>query len=766
MKGKRYGKPAAAALAAFAVCLLVCLALFGRVTEKETAARRSETAYLAANKILTMEKTFEEYEQIPQVWSGVVLAHGGEVDDFEEISQQLYEKNPTINAIQLSPDGVVTYSYPRNNDIIGHDLFASEKDHAEAEEARDSGEFVITGPIDLVQGGRGVIIRYPITLDGEFWGFSTIVLNAPEIFEDVGLEDLTGEGYLWRLIREDSEAAQAAGGSGSTEADGGAAAQAAGGEAVQIAGSDEAPTDPVACSTVIGRRTWTLEIAPASGWTDTASQTWRRVIAVLISALAAAGAFLIMMLIRRNKELENMRSDMTIQIRALAASEKANRMQTRALEVSKKANEMQAEALAASKRANEAQLEALETARRENVRQAAKLEASEAANRAKTEFISRISHDIRTPIGAIKNLTEFALEDLDDKEKLKEDLEKIETSNKFLLSLINDVLDISRVDSGKIELTPEPYPYAEYAANIRNILGPMCAEKDIHYEMSEEGGAAGVIVADKVRINQIVLNLLSNAVKYTPAGGKVRYISRSRDLPDGKVRYAFSIEDTGIGMSEEFQQTMFEEFSQEYSNPLRQQGTTGTGLGLSIVKRMIDLMGGTIEVKSAVGKGTAVSVEIDFPDALRDERYKEQLESAVQADGTKAHFAGHILVVEDNVINQAIALRIFEECGLSADLAVDGRDGLGKFTSMPPGTYDAIFMDIQMPNMNGYEATKAIRALAGEEARTIPIIAMTADAFEEALRKAEEAGMNDFVTKPLSVDYIQQVLIKYGLRDG
>jgi len=741
MKSRTYIKPIIAAIAAFAVCFVLCLYCFGRFDAKQIENLRSEVEYLAKNEIVTLEKSLEEYEQINEVWSGVVRAEDGEVVDFEEISQQLYEKNPTINAIQVEPDGIIEYSYPKNNDVIGIDQFKDDDRKDEAEETRDSGETVITGPVDLTQGGTGLILRSPIYIDGSFWGFSVIVLNTPEVFEDAGLDELTGEGYIWSLLKEDE------------------------GESVVVDGSEEAIDEPVVYSAEIGSRTWTLAIAPSGGWESGIDSMVHRAVSALISLLAAAGAFLIAMLIQRNKELEVARSDLSIQVKALAASERANKLQSKALEASKKANEMQAEALEASRKANEAQVEALETARRENIMQAEKLEASEAANRAKTEFISRISHDIRTPIGAIKNLTEFAMDDIDDKDKLKEDLEKIETSNKFLLSLINDVLDISRVDSGKIELNPEPYPYEEYSSNIRNILGPMCSEKGIEYEMSEEGNAGGVIVADKVRINQIVLNILSNAVKYTPAGGKVRYISKSENLPDNKTRFAFTVEDNGIGMSGEFQQNMFEEFSQEYDNPQREKGMTGTGLGLSIVKRMVDLMGGTVDVKSTLGEGTAVTVAIDFPDALRDERYKDLIKDTDAGDGSKPHFKGHILIVEDNVINQGIATRIFEECGLSSDLANDGKEGLEKFSSMPEGTYDAIFMDIQMPNMNGYEATSAIRALAGEEAKTIPIVAMTADAFDEALRKAEAVGMNEYVTKPLNVEYIEQILLKIGLRE-
>jgi len=731
-----------AAIAAFAVSFLLCHAIFGSLESYEEHLRRDKVEYFAENMLKELSTSLESYERIPQVWSGVVRAGNGNVSAFEEISQELYEKNPTINAIQLAPDGVVQYCYPKNNDIIDYDIMEEDIHSDDAKEVMKTGNAVISGPVELEQGGDGLIIRYPIYIDDEFWGFSTIVINTPEVFEDSGFGTLSEEGYLYRLTKEDND------------------------EMISVTSGNELPSDAVIADTEIGQRTWVLEMEPAEGWLSASAKSGYRVLSYLISLMAAAGAALIMMLILRNKELEEMRGDLNIQIKALAASEKANKLQTKALEASKKANDMQAEALEASRRANQAQVEALEMARKENVRQAKALKESEAANRAKTEFISRISHDIRTPIGAIQNLTKFALQDLDDKEKLKSDLEKIETSNQFLLSLISDVLDISRVDSGKIELKPEPYPYDEYETNIRNIMEPMCSEKGLGFEMvcENEDEEHGVIIADKIRINQIALNILSNAVKYTPEGGYVRYISQSRNMKNGKIVFAFTVEDNGIGMSEDFQKKMFEEFAQEYDNPGRESGMTGTGLGLAIVKRLIDIMNGEISVKSETGKGTAVSVQIVFPDAMADEEYARSVKAKEAEKADKMKFSGHVLLAEDNEINQAIALRIFEECGLSADLACDGKEAVEMFSGKPEGTYDAIFMDIQMPNMNGYEATRAIRKLAGTEAKTIPIVAMTADAFDAAMKMANEAGMDEYVTKPLNVDYIRQIMVKIGLK--
>ena len=398
-----------------------------------------------------------------------------------------------------------------------------------------------------------------------------------------------------------------------------------------------------------------------------------------------------------------------------------------------------------------------EQERENREKMAAALQAAEDANSAKTEFLSRISHDIRTPISIISSMTDFAFADLHDEEKLKNDLNRIKTANTFLLSLISDVLDISKIDSGKIQLDPAPYTFEEHSANIRNVLEPMCEEKGLHC-VFERRRKTGVIVADSTRLNQITLNLLSNAVKYTPTGGTVTYISDSENLPDAKIRFGFEIRDTGIGMSKAFQEKMFEPFAQEYDNPLRPKGTTGTGLGLAIVKKMVDLMGGTLKVESELGKGTVVRCEIVFPDALRDEHWNARLKQqpAVSVSADALH--GRVLLAEDNEINREIALRIVGGFGPEVDCAENGRRAVELFAASAPGTYRAVLMDIQMPLMNGYDATCAIRALPRPDAQTVPVIAMTADAFADAMQRGFEAGMTEYLLKPLDPQKLYAVL--------
>jgi len=392
------------------------------------------------------------------------------------------------------------------------------------------------------------------------------------------------------------------------------------------------------------------------------------------------------------------------------------------------------------------------------------LTAAKRANDAKTEFISRISHDIRTPISAITNMTAFAREDVDDRDRLLHDLDRIESSNTFLLSLINDVLDISKIDSGMIELHPEPYPYEEYIEGIRSIFEPLCKQNGQTFRIIGGKAAKGKgVLVDRVRYSQISLNLLSNAVKYTPAGGTVTYASHAGKRSDGMIECGFDISDNGIGMSSQFQKTMFEPFTQEFDNEERKKLSTGTGLGLSIVKRLVDLMGGTIEVKSELGKGTRVAVRFVLPEAA----VKEQEAGGYDEDGSSktAMLSGKVLLAEDNVINTEIAVRILESLGLQVDHAENGQQAVELFLASPQNQYLAVLMDIQMPVMNGYDAARLIRAAERPDAKHVPVIAMTADAFEESVREAENAGMDDYVTKPVEPRKLSETLRKYAVRD-
>lgn len=382
--------------------------------------------------------------------------------------------------------------------------------------------------------------------------------------------------------------------------------------------------------------------------------------------------------------------------------------------------------------------------------------AAEAANIAKSEFLSRMSHDIRTPLNGIIGMTYLALEQ-PNSARTADCLTKIDTSSKFLLALINDVLDMSRMESSYIELELEPYPINEFNAYLDAVIRPLCQEKGQTFELDEEFTLYDIIpMADKLRCNQIIFNLLSNAVKYTPEGGTITYHIRGSLTTNGKMQIEHKITDTGIGMSEDFQKILFEPFTQENRNDSSEM--RGTGLGLAIVKKLVDRMGGTIEMQSSLGRGTTFLVTLCFdtvPVSLATSHDEPDYE---MCDRDAALAGKHILLCEDHPLNQEIVKALLEEKQIIVSIAEDGKVGVEAFRNSSPYYFDAILMDIRMPVMDGIEATRKIRTLPRADAKTVPILAMTADAFAADVQRCIETGMNGHVAKPVDPEGLYQKL--------
>ena len=381
------------------------------------------------------------------------------------------------------------------------------------------------------------------------------------------------------------------------------------------------------------------------------------------------------------------------------------------------------------------------------------VEAAQAANTAKTEFLSRMSHDIRTPLNGIMGMVHIASEQ-QNPPKTADCLAKIDTSSKFLLGLVNDVLDMAKAESGKIIIHTEPYSIGDFYNYIDAVIKPLCREKNQKLILDVQ--ACPVIpYMDILRINQIYFNLLSNAVKYTPEGGTITLLLRQHLTAENRIFIETHIIDNGIGISAEFQKMLFHPFTQELRDETSE--ARGSGLGLAIVKKMVDLMGGTITVQSTAGKGSDFSFSSEFaciPAAVPGEK-----EAAPDADSRTAELAGRrILVCEDHPLNQEIIRTLLEEKGITADIAEDGQRGIDMFTKSPVCFYDAILMDIRMPVMNGYDAVQAIRKLSRPDAKTVPVIAMTADAFDDDVQKCLAAGMNAHTAKPIEPDKLYETL--------
>ncbi len=386
-------------------------------------------------------------------------------------------------------------------------------------------------------------------------------------------------------------------------------------------------------------------------------------------------------------------------------------------------------------------------------------QAAEHANRAKSEFLSNMSHDIRTPMNGIVGMTAVALAHLDNTQQVENCLMKISLSSKHLLGLINDILDMSKIESGKMTLAHEPVSLKETLEGITNIIQPQVNVKKQTFEVSANNIYVKKVYTDSVRLNQVLLNLLGNAVKFTPDGGSI-WLKLSQEASprgDDYVRTHVWVRDTGIGMTPEFQKRVFESFMRE--DNARVQKTEGAGLGMAITKYIVDMMEGDIQVASEPGKGSEFHVILDFRKA--EEQASDM--SVQEADAPEeADLRGRrILLAEDNDLNWEIAQELLSDMGLELEWAEDGRICLDKFRQSPVGYYDAILMDIRMPNMNGYDSTREIRALNRPDAATIPIIAMSADAFEDDIRKCMDSGMNAHIAKPIDMDEVTRILCRY-----
>jgi signal transduction histidine kinase/CheY-like chemotaxis protein len=385
---------------------------------------------------------------------------------------------------------------------------------------------------------------------------------------------------------------------------------------------------------------------------------------------------------------------------------------------------------------------------------------AEKANHAKTELLSRVSHDIRTPLNAICNMTEFANQDIDNRIKTLDDIDHIKKASVFLLSMINDILDISKIESDKIELHPEPYPAPEFINNIKELIEPMCEEKQQKFVIISESNNE-TIIADHIRINQIALNLLSNAIKYTPKGGTIKFENILKKNSDDTINNHIIISDNGIGMSDSFQTKMFDSFTQELENPARKKIGEGTGLGLSIVKRIIDIMGGEIKVQSTLNKGTTININFVFSSATQKQLtdYYNKNSTSMAYLTQKLH--GTVLLAEDNDINAQIAIRILEKFGLSVQWAQNGTIAINMFKKFKPFECSAILMDMRMPELNGYEATSQIRALDRPDAKMIPIIALTADAVIENKPSGPDTNFTAHIVKPIDPKELYTTLKSY-----
>lgn len=392
------------------------------------------------------------------------------------------------------------------------------------------------------------------------------------------------------------------------------------------------------------------------------------------------------------------------------------------------------------------------------------LSSAEHANRAKTAFLNNMSHDIRTPMNAIIGFTSLAAEHLDDREIIRDYLEKISTSGKHLLSLINDVLDMSRIESGSVKIEKTNVHLPDILEDLKTIILEGVRAKQQKLLIKMQDVVHEDIITDKLRLTQVLLNIISNAVKFTPVGGTIHILVEEKaSQKAGYAVYSFCIKDNGIGMSKEFQEHVFDLFARERT--VTESGITGTGLGMAITKKIVDLMGGMIHLTSKQGEGSEFIVTLECE--LANKAVQEKQSYCPKAEKKHLDYSGKkVLLVEDNELNREIATEILKSLGLEVDCASDGMEAVEIMSSEAGNQYDMIFMDIQMPKMDGYTATREIRTLKDTKKANVPIIAMTANAFDEDRKKAIKAGMNGHIAKPIDVNVILQNLDRIFGKNG
>ena len=386
------------------------------------------------------------------------------------------------------------------------------------------------------------------------------------------------------------------------------------------------------------------------------------------------------------------------------------------------------------------------------------LQSAERASKAKTDFLANMSHDIRTPMNAIIGITTLMKNELHQPEKLAEHLDKLENSGQLLLGIINDILDMSRIESGKTTLNVEKMNLPQQISQLDSIIRQQAGQRSQTFTVNTHLQHENVL-ADPNRLNRVLMNILSNAVKYTPTGGHIRFEVDELPRNEHYARYRFVVQDDGIGMSEAYQKTLFDPFTRE-----ERSGTNkvqGTGLGMAITKNIVDLMGGSINVESTTGKGTRFEVVLEFPVDAEADTVPEAQVLPEEEEETSPLSGMKFLCAEDNAINAEILEMLLEANGASCTICSNGQEIVDAFASVKPGEYDMILMDVQMPVMDGLEATRRIRSGENPLGRIIPILAMTANAFLEDMQKSREAGMDEHLSKPVDIAALEQTVKRF-----
>lgn len=660
------------------VIILGCTFL---VNENQKKREQLKAAYTAESTISRVEVQLNRYMAESDlvkksIEDGLMISDA----QFAQLSRLMQDEDYIIKTHEIAKDGIVSQIYPiqGNENAMGFNVLEDSERKKAALLARDSGEYTIAGPFDLVQGGTGVLLFDPVYQtdaqgNEKFWGFSILVMDWEKFIDKMELDKLEEAGYhyqIWKRGNKDDEQVVIA----------------------QCTNFKKDDTLEVACK--VPNDTWYFEIIPGNGWITSMQKLW----GLLISLMTAFIIMIVYLQFRMQRYREQI---------------------------------------------HETELEKA-------------VYEAKCANEAKTRFLFNMSHDIRTPMNAIIGFADLLEKHIDEKERVRDYIGKIKSSSEFLLSLINYVLETARIESGKTTLKKEVCCASRLIESLIDVFEPEVCKKGLTYSYTKDIEHE-YVMGDETKVREIFINIIGNSLKYTPAGGKITI--DIREIPfdrENYIAYKIVVEDTGIGMSEDYLPHIFEEFSREHTST--ESKVVGTGLGLPIVKALIDLMGGTIEIESEAGKGTKTTVMIPFEIATQEQILEEkQKEKEFVPEDIKEK---RMLVAEDNELNAEITLTVLKEKGLLVERAANGKECVEMLKEKPADYYDMILMDIQMPEMDGYQATEMIRNL-GDSRAAVPIVAMTANAFEEDRQKALDAGMNAHVSKPVDMNVLFRVMAKF-----
>jgi len=676
------------------LCIEILVSFYIANTKREN---RKQEAYIYGQSVVTaIQLTMDNIVNASESLKYFYLQFGdASIEYFDRIAAPIMEDNPIIASIYIAPGGVLQAAYPDEvkESTIGFNILADPEQGPKGQLAIATKKVTVAGPHNLVEGGRSFIIRNPVYQEGEFIGFTIIVLDWDK-FVDVMLANTKADAgtYNFAVWKDASDGTAVLDDNG------------------YIFRNDKDATGRISTDVDIAfevpNDTWHLNIEPVNGWLTLEDMESNIIISLTVTIIATLLTFF---------SLSSLESKKLLQLKETEDKAKSEYMTQLS--------------------------EALERAKK--------------ADAAKTSFLSKMSHDIRTPLNGIIGLIEISDRHPDDPKLLAENRAKEKVAANHLLSLISDVLELSKIDDENVQLIKEPFNIYELTKDVSSITDMQALEAGITITHNEHRNVfvKPYVIGSALHVRQILLNIFSNAIKYNKPNGTITSTTIVVEQTETTITYRTTIEDTGIGMSPEFMEHMFEPFSQEHSDA--RSVYQGTGLGMAIVKNLVEKMNGSLEVSSVLGEGTKFTITVPFE--IADE---EDISSSTEVK-EESIVGMKILLVEDNELNMEIATAILSDSGAIITTAVNGQEAFEKFSNNPPNTFDVILMDLMMPVMDGFAATDAIRNYEREDSKDIPIIAMTANAFAEDAQKCKEAGMNGHISKPINIPVLLSEISKH-----